>query len=60
MNRPQDFDDADNNDWLAANQFTVVENMHERRPDVVLFVNEMPLVVIELRTRCSRSACPHE
>ena len=26
-------------DWLAVNQFTVVENRHERRPDIVLFVN---------------------
>ncbi len=31
-----DFDDPDNNDWLAVNQFTVVENKRERRPDVVL------------------------
>ena len=30
-----DFDDPANNDWLAVNQFTVVENRHERRPDVV-------------------------
>ena len=34
-----DFEDPDNNDWLAVNQFTVVENKHERRPDIVLFVN---------------------
>ena len=34
-----DFDDPANNDWLAVNQFTVVENKHERRPDIVLFVN---------------------
>ena len=33
-----DFDDPTNNDWLAVNQFTVVENKHERRPDVVLLV----------------------
>ena len=31
-----DFDDAHNNDWLAVNQFTVSENEHTRRPDVVL------------------------
>ena len=31
-----DFDDPANNDFLAVNQFTVVENKHERRPDVVL------------------------
>ena len=38
-----DFDDPANNDWLAVNQFTVVENKHERRPDIVLFVNGLPL-----------------
>ncbi|MYA84699.1 MAG: type I restriction endonuclease subunit R [Acidimicrobiaceae bacterium] len=44
-----DFDDVSNNDWLAVNQFTVVENKIERRPDVVLFVNGLPLGVIELK-----------
>jgi hypothetical protein len=47
--RVLDFDDPDNNDWLAVNQFTVVENRHTRRPDVVLFVNGLPLAVIELK-----------
>jgi type I restriction enzyme, R subunit len=32
-----DFDNPDNNDWLAVNQFTVVENKHNRRPDIVIF-----------------------
>ena len=44
-----DFDDPANNDWLAVNQFTVVENRNERRPAVVLFVNGLPLAVIELK-----------
>ncbi len=44
-----DFVDASNNDWLAVNQFTVVENKIERRPDIVLFVNGLPLGVIELK-----------
>ena len=44
-----DFDNVDNNDWIAVNQFTVVENQYERRPDVVLFVNGLPLVLIELK-----------
>ena len=47
--RVVDFDDPDNNDWLAVNQFTVVENKHERRLDVVLFINGLPLGVIELK-----------
>ena len=44
-----DFGDASNNNWLAVTQFTVVENKIERRPDIVLFVNGLPLGVIELK-----------
>ena len=38
-----DFDDIEANDWLAVNQFTVIEHEHNRRADVVLFVNGLPL-----------------
>ena len=51
-----DFDDSANNDWLAVNQFTVVENKHERRPDIVLFVNGLPLGVIELKNPADEDA----
>ncbi|WP_062784826.1 type I restriction endonuclease subunit R [Novosphingobium capsulatum] len=48
-----DFDgletDKDSNDWLAVNQFTVIEAGHNRRPDIVLFVNGLPLAVVELK-----------
>jgi type I restriction enzyme, R subunit len=44
-----DFEDLDANDWLAVNQFTVIENKANRRPDVVLFVNGLPLGLIELK-----------
>ena len=54
--RALDFDDPDNNDWLAVNQFTVVENKHERRPDIVLFVNGLPLAVIELKNPADENA----
>lgn len=54
--RVLDFDDPDNNDWLAVNQFTVVENRHTRRPDVVLFVNGLPLAVIELKNPADEQA----
>ena len=47
--RVVDFDNPWNNDWLAVNQFTVTESGHERRPDIVLFVNGLPLGVIELK-----------
>jgi type I restriction enzyme, R subunit len=44
-----DFNNPDNNDFLVLNQFTVVDNNVNKRPDVVLFVNGLPLVVIELK-----------
>ena len=47
--RVLDFDEPDANDWLAVNQFTVVESRRERRPDVVLFANGLPLAVVELK-----------
>ena len=54
--RVLEFDEPDGNDWLAVNQFTVVENKHERRPDVVLFVNGLPLGVIELKNPTDENA----
>jgi type I restriction enzyme R subunit len=51
-----DFAIVENNDWLAGNQFTVVENKHNRRPDVVLFVNGLPLVLVELKNAADENA----
>ena len=51
-----DFDNPANNDWLAVNQFTVTENRSTRRPDVVLFVNGLPLGVIELKNPADEDA----
>jgi len=51
-----DFDDADNNDWLAVNQFTVAENRHTRRPDVAAFVNGLPLALLELKNPADENA----
>ena len=51
-----DFDNPENNEWLAVNQFTVVENKHNRRPDVVIFVNGIPLAVIELKNAAAEDA----
>lgn len=51
-----DFDDPEENDWLAVNQFTVTENRHIRRPDVVLFVNGLPLALIELKNAAAENA----
>ena len=51
-----DFETPGNNDWLAVNQFTVAEGQHTRRPDVVLFVNGLPLAVIELKNPADENA----
>ena len=51
-----DFADPVGNDWLAVNQFSVVENKHARRPDVVLCVNGLPLAVMELKNAADESA----
>jgi len=51
-----DFDEPDNNDWLAVNQFTVSEGQHTRRPDVVVFVNGLPLAVLELKNPTDENA----
>src|SRR3989339_2161058 len=51
-----DFDDIRNNEFLACNQFTVVENNTNKRPDVILFVNGLPLVVIELKNPTDENA----
>ncbi|QXP83784.1 type I restriction endonuclease subunit R [Methylococcus sp. Mc7] len=44
-----DFEQPANNDWLAVQQFTVIAGHSRRRPDVVVFVNGLPLAVIELK-----------
>ena len=51
-----DFDHPNSNDWLAVNQFTVTENRNRRRPDVVLFVNGLPLGIIELKNPVDEEA----
>jgi type I restriction enzyme R subunit len=51
-----DFAEPDNNDWLALNQFTVIEGRSNRRPDVALFVNGLPLGVVELKNLADEKA----
>ncbi len=51
-----DFENPTKNDWLAVNQFGVTENKNSRRPDVVLFVNGLPLGVIELKNPTDEDA----
>ena len=47
---------SDANDWLAVNQFTVIEGQHNRRPDIVVFVNGLPLGLIELKNAADEDA----
>ncbi len=51
-----DFDHPAHNDWLAVNQFTVIEGKHRRRADIVLFVNGLPLIVVELKNPADHEA----
>lgn len=51
-----DFDNPENNDFAVVNQFTVVENNVTKRPDVLLFVNGIPLVVVELKNPVDENA----
>jgi type I restriction enzyme R subunit len=51
-----DFEEPAADDWLAVNQFSITENKHTRRPDVVLFVNGLPLAVLELKNAVDEGA----
>lgn len=51
-----DFENPKNNEFLVVNQLTVIENKNHRRPDIVIFVNGMPLVVIELKNAVDENA----
>ena len=50
------FDDSRHNDWLAVNQFAVTEQKRHRRPDIVLFINGLPIAVIELKNAAAEKA----
>ncbi len=51
-----DFTAVDANDWFVVNQFTVIEAQHNRRPDVVVFVNGLPMALIELKNAADEDA----
>lgn len=51
-----DFEHPTNNQFLVVNQYTIIENNQNKRPDVLLFVNGIPLVVIELKNAASENA----
>lgn len=51
-----DYENPSNNEFLVINQFTVIEGNTNKRPDVILFVNGLPLVVIELKNAADENA----
>ena len=57
--RAVDFDDPASNNLLAVNQFTIIGNRDQRRPDIVLFVNGLPLGVMELKNAANSQATPY-
>jgi type I restriction enzyme R subunit len=57
-----DFDEIDNNDWFVVNQFTVNgPEKNNRRPDITVFINGLPIAVIELKNASDENAMasPH-
>ena len=51
-----DFNQPENNDFMVVNQFTVIENNVNKRPDIILFINGLPLIVIELKNPVDENA----
>lgn len=51
-----DFENPENNDFIAVNQFTIVERQVNKRPDIILFINGLPLVVIEIKNPTAEKA----
>jgi type I restriction enzyme R subunit len=53
---PIDFSTYDRNEWLTINQFTIIENQKERRPDIIVYINGLPIAVIELKNAADEKA----
>lgn len=51
-----DFNDPMNNEFVVANQFTIIENHNNKRPDIIIFINGIPLVVMELKNAADENA----
>ena len=54
-----DFENISNNQFLVINQYTIIEKNQNKRPDILLFVNGLPLVVIELKNAADEKANMH-
>jgi type I restriction enzyme R subunit len=55
-----DFDHVENNEFLVVNQYTIIENNQTKRPDILLFVNGIPLVLFELKNAADQNATLHK
>jgi type I restriction enzyme R subunit len=53
------FENPSQNDFLVVNQFTIIENNNNKRPDLILFVNGLPLVIFELKNAVDENATLH-
>ncbi len=51
-----DFEEVDRNEFLAINQFTIIEHNQNKRPDIIIFINGLPLVVVELKNAVDENA----
>ena len=51
-----DYNNVSNNEFLVVNQFTVIENQNNKRPDIILFINGLPLIIIELKNPADEKA----
>jgi type I restriction enzyme R subunit len=51
-----DFERPENNDWLVVNQFAIIENGHSRRPDLVVFLNGLPVAIFEFKNPADEQA----
>lgn len=51
-----DFERTENNNWAAINQFTILENGKNRRPDILIFLNGLPVALLELKNPSSEHA----
>lgn len=54
-----DYNNPSSNEFLVVNQFTIIENNINKRPDIILFINGLPLVVIELKNAVDENATIH-
>jgi len=53
--KPIDFDNVETNDFVVTNQFTMEQGQSERRPDITIFINGLPLITFELKNQANEN-----